>query len=180
MSPLVRKRCNCWGCHGRRPRLTRLALLVVALGLAASLVLTGCDSNVNGLGETDAGPAYPDGGADIQGGEAPAVEPDARPLDAGADSGRVQGHGCDAFTDSCGGGLRCDSTCDTDPPRICNPSKGVPVGGACADHDDCEAGSICPAAPSGVCRKLCGLGHECPAGQTCNLGWCPEGVGYCQ
>jgi hypothetical protein len=36
-------------------RLTRLALLVVALGLAAGIALTGCDQNVGGLGEIDSG-----------------------------------------------------------------------------------------------------------------------------
>lgn len=58
--------------------------------------------------------------------------------------------------------------CGDDTPAV--GVTGVVVGGACALHQDCAAGSVCLAGgdfPDGTCSVPCNSDGDCPGGTAC-------------
>ena len=73
----------------------------------------------------------------------------------------------------CQGDQVCASTPDG---RICAPVPPLsPVGGPCANNEDCTAGLICLTdAPDGYCTRECGGAEDCTGG-ICHDGFCFSG-----
>jgi hypothetical protein len=79
---------------------------------------------------------------------------------------------CDEDRD-CHGDQECASTADG---LVCAPVPPLsPLGGTCADNDDCVAGLICLTdAPNGYCTRECDNAEDCTDG-VCHDGFCFSG-----